>query len=152
MRKIYLASSWRNAYQPELIRALRDAGHGVYDFRHPTEESEGFHWSDIDPNWLDWTPAQYRWALQHPIAHSGFSADERGMRWADTGVLLLPCGRSAHAEAGWLSGRGRPVYVYIPEGEQVEPELMYRLFDGICLSLHELLQQLGAATTARVNS
>ena len=30
---IYVASSWRNTYYPEVVQALRDAGHEVYDFR-----------------------------------------------------------------------------------------------------------------------
>jgi hypothetical protein len=34
-QKIYLASSWRNERQPELVRILREAGHEVYDFRNP---------------------------------------------------------------------------------------------------------------------
>lgn len=42
-------------------------------------------------------------------------------------VLVLPCGRSAHTEAGWFAGRGLKTIVYMP-GKQ-EPELMYKLFD-----------------------
>ncbi len=30
-RKIYVASSWRNPAQPEVVSALRSAGHLVYD-------------------------------------------------------------------------------------------------------------------------
>ena len=59
---------------------------------------------------------------------------------ADTCVLVLPCGRSAHAEAGWMAGRGKRVIVYIPE--MVEPELMYKLFDRVVGSLDELVQCL----------
>jgi hypothetical protein len=31
--KIYVASSWRNTYQPEVVRRLREMGHQVYDFK-----------------------------------------------------------------------------------------------------------------------
>ena len=34
---IYVASSWRNAYQPEVVARLRSEGHSVYDFRNPSE-------------------------------------------------------------------------------------------------------------------
>ena len=34
-RKIYVASSWRNEYYPEVVEKLREAGHEVYDFRNP---------------------------------------------------------------------------------------------------------------------
>ncbi len=37
MSDIYLASSWRNDLQPEVLLALRDAGHAVYDFRNPLD-------------------------------------------------------------------------------------------------------------------
>ena len=48
---------------------------------------------------------------------------------ADVCVLVLPCGRSAHTEAGGMAGAGKKVIVYIPE--MLEPELMYKLFDAV---------------------
>ena len=54
-RRIYLASSWRNAEQPELVIKLREWGHEVYDFRNPEPGDEGFHWSEIDRDWLGWS-------------------------------------------------------------------------------------------------
>ena len=47
MAKIYVASSWRNKYQPEVVAALRKAGHEVYDFRNPEDNPGGFHWADV---------------------------------------------------------------------------------------------------------
>ena len=44
-------------------------------------------------------------------------------------MLVLPCGRSAHTEAGWMAGAGKRVVVYIPE--MVESELMYKLFSDV---------------------
>jgi len=48
MRKIYVASSWRNPIQPRIVRVLREAGHTVYDFRNPAPGYKGFAWSDLD--------------------------------------------------------------------------------------------------------
>ena len=31
--KLYIASSWRNEYYPDVVKTLREAGHEVYDFR-----------------------------------------------------------------------------------------------------------------------
>lgn len=139
MAKIYVASSWRNLYQPEVVRFLREQGHEVYDFRHP-EGRTGFQWSEIDENWQKWAVSRYRTALEHPIACAGFKSDFDAMQWADVCVLVLPCGRSAHSEAGWMKGAGKKVIVYQPCDE--EPELMYKLFDGICLCDVELLDLL----------
>lgn len=140
MARIYVASSWRNQYYPEVVQRLREAGHEVYDFRNPPHGGAGFHWTDIDPNAPAWTYAQYAEGLHHPLAERQFQADIDALTWADTCVLVLPCGRSAHTEAGWMAGAGKRVVAYIPE--MVEPELMYKLFDGVAGSLDELVEKL----------
>ena len=138
--QIYLASSWRNQYQPQLVRLLRSHGHEVYDFRHPAPGNEGFHWSEIDPHWQTWTVSQYRDALQNPIARAGYQHDYQALAAASVVVLLLPSGRSAHTEAAWFRGRGGPVIVHSPEPG--EPELMYKLFSAITAGENELLELL----------
>jgi hypothetical protein len=138
-RRIYVASSWRNAQQPAVVTTLRGAGHEVYDFRNPPGRT-GFKWSEVDPDWQQWTPEAYRDALQHPISQAGFRSDFDAMHWADTCVLVLPCGRSAHIEAGWMVGAGKTVYILQTTKE--EPELMYLMAHGIALSIDELLEWL----------
>jgi len=120
---IYLASSWRNKYQPSVLAFLRGLGCEVYDFRNPAPGNNGFRWTEIDPDWLAWDPARYRDALRHPIAQAGFHADFAAMQACNTCVLLLPSGRSASFEFGWCVGAGKRGIVYIPE--PCEPELMY---------------------------
>ena len=66
--------------------------------------SYGFSWSSIDPNWKNWSTQQYQEALNHPIAQKGFDLDFNAMKWADVCVMVLPCGRSANTEAGWMKG------------------------------------------------
>ena len=141
MSRIYLASSWRNPYQPAFVLALRQAGHRVYDFRNPPNNS-GFGWEQVclEPKP---TVAKYLEALKHPIAQAGFTADFDAMKWADTCVLLLPCGRSAHLEAGWCIGTGRRTIIVTRDGE--EPELMALMASRIVGSLEELLAELGPA-------
>ena len=126
-QRIYLASSWRNARQPEVLAALRNAGHEVYDFRSP---SSHFRWDAIDADWESWTTEQYLEGLQDPKADFGFGQDFAAMQWADVGVLLLPCGRSAHLEAGYFVGAGKRLVIAL-EGNE-EPELMYKMADTIC--------------------
>lgn len=38
--RIYVASSWRNTHQPEVVAKLRELGHEVYDFREPEDALE----------------------------------------------------------------------------------------------------------------
>jgi hypothetical protein len=139
-RKIYVASSWRNEYQQKAVNILRQYGHEVYDFKNPPHGNGGFAWSDIDENWQAWTTEEYRTALDHQIAISGFNSDFDGMKWADTCVMVLPCGRSANTEAGWMKGAGKQVFVFSPIKQ--EPELRYKIYDGICTTFEELIDQL----------
>ncbi len=140
MARIYVASSWRNQYFPAVVEALRQAGHEVYDFRNPPHGGNGFRWTDVDPDAMDWTFEEYAEGLHHPLAERQFQADMDALEWASVCVLLLPCGRSAHTEAGWMAGAGKRVLVLIPE--KSEPELMYKLFDGVAGSIPELLRML----------
>ena len=123
--KIYVASSWRNPSHPHVVDTLRAEGYEVYDFKR--DKGAQFHWSEIDPLWQNWTFDEYAKAINHPRAIEGFMADFEAMKWADVFVLLNPCGRSAHLEAGWAIGQGKPTAILLPEHKTFEPELMYKL-------------------------
>lgn len=103
----------------------------------------GFAWSEVNPNWLDWTPEQFIKDLYagHPAVTRGFKFDKDALDWCDTCVLVLPCGRSAHLEAGYAAGKGKLVLFYL-HPERFEPELMYLLGDGCVTSVRELLRLL----------
>ena len=136
--KIYVASSWRNERQLEIVAALRAAGYDVYDFRNPILGDSGFHWQDIDLEWRNWSSDEYRRALNHPRAQAGFGNDFGAMQWADILLLVLPCGRSAHLEAGWAIGQGKPTCILLDD--KSEPELMYKLADYLANDLQEVLE------------
>lgn len=157
MARIYLASSWRNAHQPHVRDVLRENGHLVYDFRDPLGGGQGFKtgrnqlvpsatafaWSEIDPSWQQWRVRAYREILQtHMRAAQGYVGDLRGMEWADTCVLLMPCGRSAHLEAGYMKGRGKRLVIHFADEEGFEPDLMYLLADHMTYGDAELTDVL----------
>jgi len=139
MAKIYVASSWRNEIQPEVVQALRNAGHEVYDFRNPKEGDNGFHWSEIDPDWQGWTPEKYRDCLNHPVAESDFKSDFDAMEWADVFVGVQPFGRSASLEMGWAAGNGKTTILLLENGE---PELMVKMLDHIFCDMDEVVDCL----------
>ena len=152
--RIYLASSWRNEHQPRIVALLRDAGHEVYDFRHPqpvvglpgsfelgAPVSSGFSWREVDPAWASWTPEQYVAGLRHPRAQDGFLLDFNAMRWCDACVVLMPCGPSAALEAGWCKGAKKRLIVHV--AGMREPDLMYLVADAFTLTDRELLAALG---------
>ncbi len=153
MRKIYLASSWRNKNQPAVLSALRRAGHQVYDFTnhtpHPGDDTPNtcaFGWRQVlDTPVEKWSKGQYLEVLQHPISERGFNSDFDAMKWANCCVLSLPCNRSAHLELGWFIGRGVPAFVLMDETAlEFEPELMYKMCNGIFINTESLAAHLNA--------
>lgn len=135
---VYLASSWRNAQYPAMLARFRQEIE-VYDFRDP---ERAFDWRQIDPEW-DGGPIsmeRYKKLLDHPRAVEGFEADMAALRSARAVVLLNPCGSSAHLEAGWAVGAGKPLYV-LTEPEQ-RPDLMYRMAELVTADPHEILMAL----------
>lgn len=137
--KIYVASSWRNEFQPSVVRLLRDLGHLVYDFKNPALDNTGFAWAEIDENWHGWSPDEYVKAINHPIAEAAYKFDFDAMQWADCCIIVLPCGRSANTEAGWMKGAGKLVYVLQMTSE--DPELMYKIHDGIITNYEDLIDK-----------
>jgi hypothetical protein len=139
---IYVASSWRCNRQPVVVEALRQEGHEVYDFRHPSPGNHGFSWHELDPTIprgpadLDLAAHQIRAMLADPIADAGFESDMGALQACDICVLVLPCGRSAHLEAGWAAGAGKHTIVLLDDGE---PDLMWKMTDRLCVTVAEVV-------------
>lgn len=137
---IYVASSWRNPYYLGILDCLDQWAIEYYNWR----DEEGFHWSEVfGTESVDhWTepipPHKFVEAMQHHRAISGFERDMQHLREADAVVLLLPCGKSAHLEAGWAVGAGKPVALYTGH-ESLQPELMYGMFNVILDDITELM-------------
>lgn len=130
--KIYVASSWRNEHYDEIVKILNKHGHEVYDFR-----KSGFDWGVIDKDWENWTLEQWMENRNNPTAMKFFKKDMEAMEWADVCVLVLPCGRSAHLEAGWFVGNGK--WLYILQLGDERPELMYHMANSLGDSIDSLL-------------
>lgn len=151
---VYVASSWRNPMQVGVCAALRSAGIDHYDFKNPPNGA-GFGWPEvktaeavsigalsIGAKGSDWEQVdEYLRMIEHPRALEGFAADFDAMNRADTFVLALPCGKSAHLELGWAVGAGKRTAILLED--PVEPELMYRMVDYLAPNLFDLLGWLG---------
>lgn len=145
MSRIYISSSWKNGTQPALVRELRKRGHKVYDFRHPQGRNDRNVWESVssrkglrkayDQNMIQ--PSDFDEFLSDKKAIERFNEHFEAMSDADTCVMILPCGRSSHAEAGWMAGRGKRVFVFDTE-QYVKPELMYLMFDGYTYDVEDI--------------
>ena len=87
--KIYVASSWRNRYQPSSSSCSEAGGMTSYDFRNPPNES-GLGWEEVAQDWESWSTDQYMEALAHPLAEDGYDSDFRAMQDCDALVMVMP--------------------------------------------------------------
>ena len=148
--RVYLASSWRNPHYDAVLARLREAGFSVYNFK---EANASFNWSQIDSGWdranPELEPPEILRALSSREAALAFKNDKEALYGADVGVVVLPCGRSAHLEAGVLIGQGKPVFFLYRETER--PDLMHllagidRLYDNVT-DLVSAMLKLGTVT------
>lgn len=146
MARIYLATSWKNPYHSTILNHLRTLGHQVYDFKSSEAAPLGgpqptaFSWGEVGIHPDSEYASHFRQKmLDNPRISHGYLGDFRGMEWADTCVLLLPAGNSAHLELGYMKGRGKRAIICMPE---VKPDLMYLLADNMVTNLEELEEVL----------
>jgi hypothetical protein len=132
MAKIYVASSWRNEFQPGVVEGLHTDGHEVYDFKGDAD----FRWREVDPDWQNWSPGTYLLGLAHPAAERGFGRDMAALVACDICVMVMPCGMSASLVAGWAKGAGKWTAVYVPGLR--EPDLMVKMADMVSADLFEI--------------
>lgn len=137
--KVYVASSWRNLIQPDVVKMLVEAGHDVYDFRNPFQNGTGFRWADIASDWEDWSSEELIDGLEHPLASKGFKSDMDALDWAEAVVMVMPCGRSSHLELGYAVGQRKKTVVLL---SQSEPELMYKMADYLVTNTEQMLHAL----------
>ena len=131
--KIYVASSWRTPRHDEVVKALRDAGHSVYNYREPP----AFAWEKVDPGWTSWNIDQYLDALNSKEASSGFWKDFDAMNAASVFIGVEPFGVSASLELGWAAGRGKTT-ILLANDKEVKPELMLKMITFRTTSISEL--------------
>lgn len=95
----------------------------------------------VRPKGSDWESVdEYLRMIAHPRADAGFRSDFDAMQRADTFVMVLPCGKSAHLELGWAIGAGKRTVILLED--PVEPELMYKMADYLATSLDDLMRWL----------
>jgi len=141
-KRVYVASSWRNARQPTVVKALRDEGYNVYDFRNPSPVDRGFGWRQCATEAQIKDPRRFRdEVLTHPVARAAFKTDMHALQTAEATVLVLPCGRSAHLELGYATGQGQRTIVLLDDPLS-EPELMYLMNTKLCVSVKEVISAL----------
>ncbi|NWL89586.1 hypothetical protein DMN77_18725 [Paenibacillus sp. 79R4] len=135
-RKIYLASSWKNADKVKYIKGLLvSSGFEVDAFCDPDDGRFVFSF-DLLP---DVENKDARTVLKEPVVQRAFIEDKKWLDWADTVLLILPAGKSAHLEAGYAAGTGKRLVIYQEEFPAGEFDVMYGFADLVSSDLQEII-------------
>lgn len=125
--KIYIASSWKEAQSVvALAGMLRADDHEVDAFCEERKGRTIFNFVEIP----DAKNHNGITMLDEPIVQKAFAEDKKWLDWADAIVMLLPCGKSAHLEAGYAKGKGKKLYI-IGEFPAGDFDVMYGFADGM---------------------
>jgi hypothetical protein len=125
--KIYLASSWKNK---ELLRSintqLKSLGHNVDCFCSADGRRTVFNFKQLKYD----VKRDNISIRQEEIVKKAFEEDKKWLDWCEALIMFLPCGKSAHLEAGYAKGKGKKVYFVgsFPVGEL---DVMYGFADGL---------------------
>ena len=133
---VYVTGSLRNENIPRISERLRQAGHIVFD--------DWFAAGPIaDDSWKKYEQERghsYLQALEGHAARHVFEFDRTHLTLADTVVLVLPAGKSAHLELGWAIGKGKRGYVLLDSPDRWD--VMYQFADGVFTDPNRLVQEL----------
>jgi len=126
--KIYIASSWKNGQLAvDLAHFLREEeGHEVDCFCETRPGRYTFDARELPGH----EELNAKTALKRPEFQKAFEQDKAMLDWCEAVVMVLPCGKSAHLEAGYAKGQGKRLYVWggMPAGEW---DVMYGFADGL---------------------
>ncbi len=136
--KLYIIGSLRNPDIRVYAKALRENGYDVFDDWHAAGNEADDKWRDYEKE----RGRSFKEALAGTFARNAYDYDKRHLDAADAAILIYPAGKSGHLELGYMAGRGKPTYVFYPNGEPERWDMMYQFANGICLSLDDLLAEL----------
>lgn len=126
--KIYIATSWKMREEAmRLTRIFREDGHEVDCFCDGSTGRYFFPWPEVLQDKTEYDAVTF---LEDPRARRAFDEDRKHIDWCDAVVMIFPCGRSAHLEAGYAKGRGKLFYM-IGEFPPGEFDVMYGFADAL---------------------
>ena len=130
-KRIYIASSWKNQQAVlELAETLELHGFEVDAFCRATDQRYAFHWSEFMDDKIELLKYDAVSFINDPKVQRAFAEDKKWLDWSDTVIMLMPCGRSSHLEAGYAKGQGKRLFIY---GEFLKGEfdVMYGFAEGL---------------------
>ena len=134
---IYVIGSLRNEQIPTISNTLREeTGFEVFDdWFSPGPEADDFWKKYEEARGRTYEQALSGWAGKHV-----FEFDKHHIDRADIGVLVMPGGKSAHLELGYMIGCGKKGYVLMDKQDRWD--VMYQFATGVFFNMEDLLAAL----------
>jgi nucleoside 2-deoxyribosyltransferase len=136
--KIYLIGSLRNPHIPEVGNYFRLNGFDVFDDWY----SPGPETDDCWQGYEKLRGRNYLEALKGHHAQHAFELDKKHLDAADVAVLVLPCGKSAHLELGYIIGSGKPGFILLETPNPDRYDIMYQFATGLYAEIETLIMEL----------
>lgn len=141
--KVYVIGALNN---PEIVKvgnALRAAGFNAFDAWYGAGEQADLTWEAYERE----RGRSYAEALYGDAATNIYEFDKKHLDASQMAVLVQPCGRSGHLEAGYMVGCGKPVFALFPE-EPAKWDVMTRFLTSVSFDIEELIADLAEARAA----
>jgi hypothetical protein len=107
IKSVYVIGSLRNPEIPKFANYLRKNGFDAFDsWFSPGPRADDF--------WRDYTRQRglsYKEALKDFSATHVYEFDRYHLKRCDAAVMLMPAGKSAHLELGWVLGKEKPGFI-----------------------------------------
>jgi hypothetical protein len=136
VRSTYLIGSLRNAALPLVAAELRKVVE-VFDDWYAAGPTADDAWREYEQR----RGHSYPEALQGLAAHHVFRFDHHHLQRCESAVLVLPAGKSAHLELGWMLGQGKPGWILVDTPDRWD--VMYKFATGVVGSIDDLVKVVG---------
>jgi hypothetical protein len=137
---IYLIGSLRNKEIPIIANQLRELGFEVFDDWHSVSPNGDDLWKDYEIK----RGRTYEEALKGWHAHNVFNFDKKHVDDSGIGVLIMPAGKSAFLELGYMIGQGKPGFILMDDQERYDIMVLFTEVTGgsVCFSIEILKENL----------
>lgn len=137
---IYLIGSLRNKEIPNIANQLRDLKFEVFDDWHSVSPNGDDLWKEYEIK----RGRTYEEALKGWHAHNVFDFDKKHVDDSDIGVLIMPAGKSAFLELGYIIGQGKSGFILMDDQERYDVMVLFTEVTGgsVCFSIEALKEKL----------
>jgi hypothetical protein len=139
--QIYLIGSLRNPAITTLGNALRAEGFSIFDDWMAAGPEADDYWRDYEKG----KGHSYKEALAGAAAKNVFQFDKTHLDESEAAVLVMPAGKSAHLELGYMAGSGKNTFYYM-EDEPERFDVMLQFCTRVCFGYDDLMEALRKAS------